>query len=102
VFDRTGTLSNLTGFGDFQSVGGGVSIDPIDTLLITLNDSMDTANIDNIVLRPVAEVPDPPSMVIFATGGSGVARRGGGRNRYPLYPQKQTSQKRETVSPKGQ
>jgi hypothetical protein len=80
VFDQTGTLSDLTGFGDFQSVGGGVSNDPIDTLSITLNDSMDTANIDNIVLRPVAEVPEPTSMLIFATGlvlfGLGGARRG--------------------------
>ena len=66
VFDLTGTQSDLTSFGKFQTVGGGVSLDPIDTLSVTVNDSLDTANIDNIVLGPVAGVPEPPSISLFA------------------------------------
>jgi hypothetical protein len=37
VFDLTGTQSDLTGFGNFQTVGGGVSLDPIDTLSVTIS-----------------------------------------------------------------
>jgi hypothetical protein len=66
VFDLTGTQSDLASFGNFQTVGGGVSLDPIDTLSITVNDSLDTANIDNIALGPVAEVPEPPAIGMFA------------------------------------
>ncbi len=43
-----------TGFGNFQTVGGGVSLDPIDALSVTVNDSVDTANIDNIVVAAIA------------------------------------------------
>ena len=68
VFDLAGTLSDLTSFGDFQMVGGGVSLDSIDTLWVTINDSLDTANIDNIVLGPAAGVPEPPAIEMFAIG----------------------------------
>jgi hypothetical protein len=68
VFDLTGTQSDLAGFGNFQTVGGGVSNDPIDTLSIRLDDGGNTANIDNIVLGAVAEVAEPSSMATFATG----------------------------------
>jgi hypothetical protein len=57
VFDLTGTQSDLTGFGNFQTVGGGVSLHPIDTLSVTINDSLNTTNIDNIVVQPLPEAP---------------------------------------------
>jgi hypothetical protein len=66
VFDLTGIQSDLTGFGNFQTVGGGVSLDPIDTLWVTINDSLNTANVDNIVLGPVAEVPEPQTIGMLA------------------------------------
>jgi hypothetical protein len=73
VFDLTGTQSNLTSAGIFQTVGGGVSLDPIDTLSVTINDSLDTANIDNIVLGPVAAaVPEPSTWAMMLLGFAGL------------------------------
>jgi hypothetical protein len=73
VFDLTGTRSDLTSFGNFQTVGGGVSLDPIDTLLVTINDSLNTANIDNIVLGPVAAaVPEPSTWAMMLLGFAGL------------------------------
>jgi hypothetical protein len=69
MFDLTGTQSDLTGFGNFQTVGGGVSLSPIDTLSITVNDSLDTANIDNIVVQPLPEVPKPATITFDGLTG---------------------------------
>jgi hypothetical protein len=56
VFDVTGTQTDLAGFWNFQTVGGGVSLHPIDTLSVSINDNLDTANIDNIVVQPLPAV----------------------------------------------
>jgi PEP-CTERM motif len=73
VFDLTGTQSNMTSFGNFQMVGGGVSLDPIDTLWVTINDSLDTANIDNIVFGPVPAAPEPSTWAMMLLGFVGLA-----------------------------
>jgi len=68
VFDLAGTQSNPASCCNFQKVGGGVSINPIDTLSIIVNDSTSTVNVDNIALGSVTEVPEPTSIGILATG----------------------------------
>jgi len=63
---RTGGRGAGRAPGRDLTVGSGVSLDPIDTLSVTINDGLDTANIDNIVLGPVAEVPESPAIGMFA------------------------------------
>src|SRR5206468_1114717 len=70
VFDLTGTQSDLAGCCNFKTIGVGVSIDRIDSLSITVNDALNTANIDNIVVQPLPVVPTAATITFNGLTGS--------------------------------
>jgi hypothetical protein len=72
VFDLTGTQSDLAACCNFKTIGVGVSIDRIDSLSITVNDALNTANIDNIVVQPLPVVPTAATITFNGLTGSHV------------------------------